>query len=185
MDTLHRYNVVCGSLHSIQGLGVLVFSFTNSDAKNMLVPITSLYCNWDVGYPVQTQGLITYFTYVRIASLFSLLSAAAHFTVLLNWDRYTSDLAKGLNRFRWIEYSLSSSLILCLLTTMWGNYDFVQLSGAFLINACMCLFGDLHEVLNSGKEPAQVDWSAFIYGSICGSVTWGMLWYAVLSSPYK
>ena len=125
MNTLHKYNLYCGSLHAVQGFGVLIFSFVNSDASNMLIPITSLYCNWDVGYPVQAQGLVTYFNYVRMASLFSIISAAAHFTVLFNWDRYTKDLAQGRNRFRWWEYSLSSSLILCLLTNMWGNYDFV------------------------------------------------------------
>jgi len=113
-----------------------------------------------------------------------LLSAAAHFSMLLSWDKYTSDLAKGMNHFRWIEYSLSSSLILSLLFIVWLNFDFVQLSGTFTINACMCLFGDMHERINAGRAPAKVDWTAFTYGSFVGIVSWCWFWYTVITSPY-
>lgn len=103
----------------------------------------------------------------------------------MNWETYTRDLAKGLNRFRWFEYALSSSLIIALLMMLWGYFDFVQLSGAFVINACMCLFGDQHEVLNSGKKPKDVDWICFLYGSICGAVTWILIWVGILLDENK
>ena len=113
------------------------------------------------------------------------MSAAAHFMVLLNWDKYTNDLAKGMNRFRWFEYSLSSSLIIMLLFILWGNFDFVALSGLFVINAITCLFGDLHEKMNSGKSPKDVNWSAFIYGGMCGSVTWLVLYGKISRDDYS
>lgn len=111
------------------------------------------------------------------------MSAAAHFAVLYFWDRYTSDLAKGLNRFRWIEYSLSASLIMTLLFALWGNLDWVQMSGCFLMNTVMCWFGDMHEVINAGKSPKDIDWTAFIYGGICGMIPWIMMFYEVARIP--
>jgi len=59
------------------------------------MPVTSLFCNWDAGYPVQALAVVTYINFVRWTSMFALLSAAAHFTVLQNWDLYTAGLAKG------------------------------------------------------------------------------------------
>ena len=47
--------------------------------------------------------------------------------VLLYWDKYTSDLARGLNRFRWWEYALSSSLIMALIAMLFGVYDVISL----------------------------------------------------------
>lgn len=103
--------------------------------------------------------------------------------MLYCWDRYTADLAKGLNRFRWAEYSLSSSLIISLLFILFGNFDFVQISGVFVINACMCWFGDLHELMNAGRDPSDVDWSSFIYGSFCGVLPWILMFSAIFRIP--
>jgi len=72
-----------------------------------------------------------------------------------------------------------------LLMMLWGNFDFVVLSGILLINACMNLFGDLHETMNAGKEPEEVDWTAFIYGGIAGAVTWVVLWARIATDKYK
>jgi hypothetical protein len=53
-----------------------------------------------------------------------------------------------------------------------------------VINACMCLFGDMHERMNSGKSTGKVDWTAFIYGCFVGMVAWSWFWYTVLTSDY-
>jgi hypothetical protein len=115
------------------------------------------------------------FTFIRYTSYFALLSAAAHWAVLSNWDRYEADLKKGLNRFRWAEYSLSASLIMTLLFLLWGNLDWTQVAGCFVSNVLMCQFGDLHELINSGCSKKDVKWSAFYYGAIVGVVPWGMM----------
>ena len=48
----------------------------------------------------------------------------------------------------------------------------------------MCLFGDMHERMNSGKSTGKVDWTAFIYGCFVGIVAWSWFWYTVITSPY-
>jgi len=96
MERLRFWNKVCGWLHLGQGGFMFIASLTFSKLKNSLIPITSLYQNWDTGAPVQNLGLVTEYNLVLFTSLFSLLAAAQHFTVLHYWDRYTSDLRKGM-----------------------------------------------------------------------------------------
>lgn len=151
----------------------------------MSMPITSVFNNWDTGYPEQELAVVFRYNFVRVTSLFAFMSAAAHFIVLQNWQRYETDLAKGMNRFRWFEYSLSSSLIICLLMNLWGHFEWVVILGVFISNGLMNLFGDLHEILNSGKAPKDVEWSAFWYGSFAGGVTWCCLWAGIARDPNK
>ncbi len=66
-----------------------------------------------------------------------------------------------------------------LLFALWGNIDFVQLSGCFVLNACMIFFGDLHEVINGGRKPSEIDWTSFMYGSWCGMVPWMIMFYEI------
>jgi len=113
------------------------------------------------------------------------MSAAAHFMVLKYWDRYTSDLKKGMNRFRWYEYSISGSLIMTLLFVLWGNFDFVQVSGCFFSQALTMLFGDCMETLNAGKKPSKVDWTPFYYGAVVGVIPWLVMIGELLRSPNK
>ena len=126
MRSLWWWNFVCGTLHLVQGGALFIISFTNSDAKAFLMPITSLFCNWDNnGIPEQVLGVVVEIVYIRWCSYFSLMSAVAHYNVLYFFDTYEAGLKKGVNRFRWWEYAFSGSLIMTLLFLVWGNLDWV------------------------------------------------------------
>jgi len=186
MEVLRKGNQRAGYLHLVQGMGLLFISLTNDTAKAYTLPITSLFQNWDNGgVPVQVLETQHRFALLRYTAAFALMSAAAHFTVLHYWDRYTSDLKKGMNRFRWYEYSISGSLIMTLLFVLWGNFDFVQVSGCFFSQALTMLFGDLMETLNYGKKPSQVDWTPFLYGAVTGVIPWLVMIGELLRSPNK
>ncbi len=66
---------------------------------------------------------------ILVAS-FLLISAIAHGLVSipkkLN-DEYNSDLSKGINKFRWFEYALSSSIMIVLIATLFGVRDIASL----------------------------------------------------------
>lgn len=88
-----------------------------------------------------------------------------------------------MNRFRWAEYSISNSIMITLLFTLWGNFDFVQVSGCFCLGICTIAFGDLHETLNSGKKPKDVNWYCFYYGGLCSLLVWAIMSYEILRIP--
>src|SRR5690606_36312847 len=99
-------------------------------------------------------------------------SAIAHGLIVLNKDLYVSDLKKGINRFRWIEYAISSSIMIVLIATLFGIYDIASLILIFIVNAAMNLFGLDMEMLNSGEEKKKIKWGPFIWGSIAGIAPW-------------
>lgn len=115
--------------------------------------------------------------------MFALMSAFAHFLILWQWDSYTADLKRGLNRYRWWEYAISSSLMIVLICMLFGVYDLISLIFIAAINGAMNLFGDLMELRNAGKKPECVDWTPFIYGGVAGAYTWVIIAFFMLSSP--
>ena len=63
-----------------------------------------------------------------------------------------AELARGQNRFRWVEYSLSASLMIVLIAGITGITDVAALVALFGVNASMILFGWLMETTNTRGE---------------------------------
>jgi len=170
-SSLWRYNLACGVLHFVQGLIALIMSLVLEKNKAFKLPMTTLFLKWEL-YPVQdlvTQGTLKF----GIAtSLFAFMSSIAHVIVLFNFKRYISDLRKGANYFRWYEYAVSSSLMIGLIGALFGIYDIMTQINMMSVNCCMNLFGLLHEELNMGRKPSELNWLPFIYGCFAGLVPW-------------
>jgi hypothetical protein len=87
-------------------------------------------------------------------------------------------LKKNINVFRWVEYSLSSSLMILLIAQITGISDYGALIGIVGVNASMILFGWLQEKY---IKPGSGDWLPFIFGCIAGIVPWIVVLISVLS----
>jgi heliorhodopsin len=85
---------------------------------------------------------------------------------------YNRDLEQGINRFRWFEYALSSSIMIVLISYLFGIYDIASLILIFIVNAAMNLFGLLMEQVNAGAKKEKVTWGPFIWGTIAGLAPW-------------
>lgn len=137
---------------------------------NFKIPITSLFLRFKKGYPIQEPKIEFLLPYTLVASFFSCLSALFHFSILIFFDTYIRDLRKGINRFRWYDYALSSSLMIALLALLFGMYDIISLILLMSLNACMNLFGLLMEILNQNK--IKKDWTPFYFGCFAGVFSW-------------
>lgn len=185
LSVLWRWNLACAILHAVQGAAALAASLAVTQVKNFKLPITTQFLTWS-GSPVvprQSDAVLGLLPFAAVASGFAFLSAAAHVLVLIFWSRYVADLAAGKNRFRWFEYALSSSLMIVLIAMLFGVWDLFVLIGIGAINCAMNLFGDLHEVINAGRDAKDVNWTAFIYGSIAGLVPWGIIVAYIAATP--
>lgn len=78
-----------------------------------------------------------------------------------NGGPYEKDLKQNINRFRWFEYALSSSIMIVLIATLFGIKDIGSLILIFVVNATMNLFGLVMEQLNMKREQ-KLNW-----GTIC------------------
>ena len=153
--------------------------------QQFYIPVSTIFLEWtedSIPYQYLHRNFWS-FPFVTATSLFAFMSAAAHGLVLANFDNYESQLRRGLNHYRWIEYAFSSSLMIVLICMLFGVYDFFSLILIFCINASMCLFGDLFERTNAGRSPQDIDWSAFVYGSIAGTYPWVIIFAFMNNSP--
>lgn len=142
------------------GLGLM----PGGKAAKFKLPLTTLFLDWGGNFPVQSLVVQGYIPFVAVTSGFAWMSAFAHFTVLTFFNKYyIPDLRRGINRFRWIEYAFSSSLMIALIAMLFGMYDIISLVLIMSINAAMNLFGYLMETSNSGKN--RNDWTPFVFGS--------------------
>ena len=97
-------------------------------------------------------------------------SALAHLPVCTAWrHRYFADLARHRNQARWVEYSVSSSLMIVLIAQLVGIADVAALLALFGVNASMILFAWLQERY---EAPGLGGWLPFFFGCLAGVVPW-------------
>ena len=106
-----------------------------------------------------------------IAAFFA-LSAVAHLLVAgPGWRAYTAQLARGRNPYRWLEYSLSASLMIVLIAMLVGIDDVAALVALAGVNAAMIGFGWLQERY---EAPGGSLWP-FWLGCLAGAVPWAAI----------
>lgn len=165
---LRRFNVAMGLLHLAQGVLMLILS------TSFALPVVTNFLYFDEA----TRSLVPRpETLVEIpigpaVAAFLFLSSIAHFTVASPWvyPWYSQRVRAGTNPARWVEYSLSSSLMIVIIAMLVGVYDIAALIAIFGVNACMILFGWLMERYNAGRS--LVDWLAYWFGVFAGAVPW-------------
>lgn len=165
---LRRWNIVMFFLHAIQATIMLALS------SDFALPLTTLF----VEFNPQTMRLVQDLQEVATVPIgplvagFLALSALAHLTVSLPgiYEWYVKNLKKGANYARWVEYSLSSSLMIVVIAMLTGMYDIFSLILMFGLNAMMILFGWMMELHNQSTK--QTDWTAYIFGCIAGVIPW-------------
>jgi hypothetical protein len=178
---LRRFNMIMGFLHLIQGV-LMIFLATSVIQKiaEFSPQITQFYLT----YNTETQTLETAsrtlfdLPFGILVGVFLLLSAAAHALISIPNGLnavYNRDLAKGINKFRWFEYSLSSSVMIVLIATLFGIYDIASLILIFVVNSAMNMFGLWMEQANSGRTDGKVNWGPFICGSFTGLAPWAAI----------
>jgi hypothetical protein len=172
-STIRRYNLIAGVFHFVQMCIVIALS------NDFSLPIVARYMS---GPPGSTfaQPITLLDTPVGLAvAIFLGLSAFFHFLVASPqfFPRYAAGLAQSRNYFRWVEYSISSSVMIVLIAQICGVTDVVAIISIFGVNASMILFGWLQEKY---ETPGNGGWIPFIFGCIAGIIPWlGLLFYVL------
>ena len=161
---LRRLNLAAAALHAFQAVVVVVL------ASDFSLPVTGTYLKGPPGTtPQDPVVLFDIATGLAVAG-FLVLSALAHVLVSTVWWRgYLTDLSRRRNPARWVEYSLSASLMIVLIAQLVGIADVAALMALFGVNAAVILFGWLQE---NYEEPRSGGWLPFIFGCIAGIVPW-------------
>ncbi|MEM9606322.1 MAG: heliorhodopsin HeR [Actinomycetota bacterium] len=169
-DRLRRLNLIFGLVHLASG--VLMVALAN----DFSLPVTTTYLDDIPGGDVDPERLENQFD-VRLGwatAKFLFLSAFFHLLIVspLGAARYRREIANGRNRFRWVEYSLSSTLMIVLIAMLVGVSDLAALIAIGGVNAAMILFGWIMEVVNDLDDDRPVWWTPFWFGCVAGVVPW-------------
>ncbi|MCC6792848.1 MAG: heliorhodopsin HeR [Thermomicrobiales bacterium] len=172
---LRRFNLVVGLVHLVQAVLMLVMS------NDFSLPVTRSFLSGPPG----TDPTVEPWFDVRLGplvALFLFLAAVDHLLMAApgvnGW--YNGMLARNRNDARWIEYSVSASLMIVLIAMITGVNDIGALIAIAAVNACMIFFGLVHEVIN--RPGRAVNWMPFIYGCFAGAVPWAIVALQVASS---
>jgi hypothetical protein len=167
MNNLRRFNLIASLVAFAQAIAMLVLS------SNFSLPVNGAFLKFDFATKSLIPETTTLFN-LRIGpiiAIFLFITAISHLlvgTVLNKW--YNENLAKHINIIRWVEYSLSSSIMIVIIAMLVGIYDIASLILLFGVNASMILFGWMMELHNQSTD--KTNWTAFIFGCFAGIIPW-------------
>lgn len=160
---LRRDNLVMAVLHAAQGIAVVVL------ATDFALPVTASFLAGPPGSGSGTPETLFDLDVAWGVALFLFLSALFHLLVgVVMPGRYRDQLSRGQNQFRWIEYSLSASVMIVLIAMLTGISDVAALVALFGVNAGMIFLGAVQERY---EQPGGSLWP-FWLGSVLGIVPW-------------
>jgi hypothetical protein len=92
-------------------------------------------------------------------------------TATVGRTTYEADLRRGINRFRWVEYSFSATLMVLLIASYSGITDITGVVAIAGANVAMILFGWLQERMNPpGRSSTTM--MPFWFGTLVGLAPW-------------
>jgi hypothetical protein len=167
---LRRWNLAVGLIHAAQATILLLI------ADDVSLPV---YASWIDGPPgaasLDLGEPLFELPFAPAVAAFLYLAAGDHLLVSFGRTRkwYERSLAQSINYARWIEYSVSASLMIALIAMLAGVWELNALIAIFAVNAAMILFGLLME---RGSRPGpDADWLPFWLGTGVGMVPWAVI----------
>jgi hypothetical protein len=154
-------------LHFLQGVAMVLL------AEQVLWPITRTRYGFDPAtetiFP-ETVSFVDANLPLLVAG-FLFISALAHAAIAtVLYERYVAYLDRGMNPYRWYEYSVSASLMIVVIGMLAGVWDVGTLVALFGLVAVMNLAGLLMEQRN--EATAETDWTPYWVGVLAGIVPW-------------
>lgn len=168
LKSLRRFNIFMACLHAGQGIAMLVLS------SGVTFPVMAHFLKFNIVTQTLTPNQSTLFN-LKIAvtiAAFLFLSALFHLLISLPGLNkiYNENLGRHINFFRWIEYSLSSSIMIVVIAMLVGIYDIGTLIALIGVNTSMILFGWMMELHN--QSTTTTNWTAYYFGCIAGIIPW-------------
>ncbi len=175
---LRALNAAASVFLAVEGLGMLAAS------NSLALPVTASFLRDDPVRVTEAASPETLFSLGIGPAVvcFLLLAALDHALVAApgvhRW--YSRCLDRRANYARWIEYSVSASIMIVLIGLFVGIRDLAAVAALFAANTAMILFGLLME---RQQRPGTADWSAFWFGSLIGIVPWLLIVVYLVQPP--
>ena len=162
---LRAFNLAIGLVHAAQGVVILALS------NEFALPVTGTFLQGPPGTEPAAPEVLFDVPFGPAVAAFVFLAAADHLLVsapgISGW--YVRNLGRARNYARWVEYSVSATLMIVLIAMLTGISSFAAITAIAGVNASMILFGLLMEHY---EQPERTNWLPFLFGSLAGAVPW-------------
>ena len=166
LTTLRIWNIGLTVLHVAQAVMILVL------ASDFAITVTSSFPAGPPGAPVPAPESLFDVPIGAAIAVFLGLAALDHLlTSTVFRKRYETDLRGGINRFRWLEYSFSSTVMVLLVSFYAGITGIAAVIGIIGANVAMILFGWLQEKMNP-PDRQSTTMMPFWFGTLAGLAPW-------------
>jgi hypothetical protein len=172
-----------GIVHLVQGMFLLGNALTLPLFRDYQPSIYILgrFFIQDAGAYFEFEKVLFDLPVAILAASFILFSALFHFLISVPFKKqYLANIEKGINPLRWYEYAFSSSIMIVLLSILFGITSIEGLLAVFGINAVMNLLGLLMEKMNPPNR-IKTDWTAHFVGWIAGFIPWIIILFYLLN----
>jgi hypothetical protein len=166
LANLCAWNLGLTVLHAVQAALILVL------AGDFAIQIVSTFPEGEPGTRIPDAETLFDVRIGWAVALFLALAAIDHLvTATVGRARYEADLRGGINRFRWVEYSVSATLMVLLIASYSGITNITAVIGIIGANVAMILFGWIQERMNPpGRTTTTM--LPFWFGTIVGLAPW-------------
>lgn len=163
---LRVWNLGLTVLHLAQAVLIVVL------AGDFAISVTSSFPQGPPGTPPAAPATLFEVPIGWATALFLVLAAVDHLvTATVARDRYESNLRREINRFRWVEYSFSATLMVILISMYSGITGIAAIIAIAGANVAMILFGWVQELMNPpGRDETTM--LPFWFGTIAGLAPW-------------
>ncbi|MBC7943362.1 heliorhodopsin HeR [Candidatus Saccharibacteria bacterium] len=168
------------AFHAAQGVIILMLS------REFTIPISGSYLTFNQASQTLEPATAHLFdlSIPLLIALFFFISASAHLIIATVYNKkYNADLARGISKARWIEYSISASVMMVAIATLVGVYDFTNLLMIFVLIAIMNLLGLVMEIHNQTTK--TTNWISYWIGCLAGIVPWFIIGFSFWLSADK
>ena len=163
---LRRWNLGLTVVHLAQAALILFL------ADGFAIAVTSSFPEGPPGTPVPVPATLFDVRIGWAVAVFLGLAALDHLlTATVSRGVYEGDLRRGINRFRWVEYSLSATLMIILIGFYSGITSINAVIAVAGANVGMILFGWLQERMNPPGR-ASTTMLPFWFGALVGIAPW-------------
>lgn len=167
LQNLRKYNLIAAGLHFAQAVLILIL------AKDFTLPVNVAYLKFNPASQNLTPATENIYNLPLVWLIVAFLFLSFFFHILIatiGRRSYEKNLKKGINKFRWIEYSFSASTMMLAISMLVGIYDAASLIMVFSLVMIMNLCGLIMEVHNQTTQ--KTNWISYVVGCLAGIIPW-------------
>ena len=163
---LRIWNLALTAAHAVQAVLIVVLS------GSFAITVVSTFPEGPPGTAAPPSESLFDVRIGLAMGLFLALAAFDHLvTATVARGTYERDLRGGINRFRWVEYSISATIMVILIGFYSGITNITAVVAVAGANVAMILFGWLQERMNPpGRETTTM--MPFWFGTLAGIAPW-------------